>query len=362
MNSPLKIAVVGVGRIGVFHARFVQEVALQNGACELVAVADGHEDTADRVAGQLGANQEGKLRAFRGVEELVDSGICEAAIVASLTADHYGDAKSLVDAGCLVLLEKPLTHSVESAIEFARYLDDDERRRTSVMIAFMRRFDAGLVRAKQLLDEGAIGRVFKILSILEDPAGPPTGYSSAGLLADMGVHNADEVMWLLGKRPTAITGMGARLHNQNVSDVKEDFDDSFVQMWFDEETLSAQIQVGRNHVAGYRNETLVYGEEGMMHVGQFWQETRNVRFEAYSRDRLIESAVFEGRQCDPGVPDFIERFADAYVAEIVHFVEQCRAGEPFFMDHSDGLRAMQVVEAGMRSQRDRTLALSIDYG
>ncbi len=50
MGDELKLAVVGVGRIGVFHAQHVQEIANGRSDCALSAVVDGHEDTAERVA------------------------------------------------------------------------------------------------------------------------------------------------------------------------------------------------------------------------------------------------------------------------------------------------------------------------
>ena len=98
---------------------------------------------------------------------------------------HYRDAQTLIDAGWRVLMEKPLTHSLATAREFAAYLDADDFRRTALMQAFMRRFDAPLLRAKALLDQGAIGAPFKIVSILEDPVPPPEGYNSSGILSDM---------------------------------------------------------------------------------------------------------------------------------------------------------------------------------
>ena len=57
MSNPLKLAVVGVGRIGVFHARHTQELSRERGNCELVAVVDRYADTAWRVAHQLQQHQ-----------------------------------------------------------------------------------------------------------------------------------------------------------------------------------------------------------------------------------------------------------------------------------------------------------------
>lgn len=146
------------------------------------------------------------------------------AVVASRTEDHAHHTRTLVQAGQRVLLEKSL---------------------------------AG----------GGIGRVFKAVSALEDPLPPPDGYQSPGLLADMAVHNLDEVIWLTGLRPLSVLGTGARLYNQLVSRVPEDFDDAFLQVWLAGDAV-AQVVVSRNHVAGYRNEALLYGTEGHVHVGQ----------------------------------------------------------------------------------------------
>ncbi len=358
MAAFLKIAAVGVGRIGIYHALHVQELANREGTCELSAIADGHEDLAERVAAQLQPGQERQIRTFASVDELARAGAADAAVIASRTADHYRDARTLIDAGQRVLLEKPLTHSLETSREFAAWLDGDARRRQALMLAFMRRFDAPLLRARELLAEERIGKVFKIVSVLEDPHGPPEGYSSPGLLSDMAVHNADEVIWLTGKMPRSVTGMGARLHNQKVSSVAEDFDDAFIQMWLEEDAI-AQVQVSRNHVAGYRNETCVYGDEGVIQVGHFQENPLEVRFEAYGRGSVIERKVFRMRDYGREVPVFIERFGPAYSAEIAHFVEQCRNGGPFSVDQRDGLRALQVVDAGKRSLRGAEDAVAI---
>ena len=55
------------------------------------------------------------------------------------TEDHERDARVLVDAGCRVLLEKPLTHSLASAEAFVADLNRDSRRKNALMLAFMRR-------------------------------------------------------------------------------------------------------------------------------------------------------------------------------------------------------------------------------
>ena len=360
--QPLRVAAVGVGRIGVFHARHVQEVARETGTCQLVAVADRHADTARRVSTELSTGQDTQVLAYDSPEALADAGVAEAAVVASRTIDHRRDTTALVEAGLRVLLEKPLGDSLVEARELGAWLDADERRRQAVMLAFQRRYDEPLLRAKALLDCGAIGRLFKIVSVLEDPEPPPQGYQSAGLLTDMGVHNADEILWLSGQAPTAVIGMGGRLHNQHIEGVVvENFDDAFVQLWLGEDAV-AQIQVSRNHVAGYRNETMLYGTNGLIHVGRFDDDPLRVWVEAYGKEHeLIEKRAFPLRDYDRPVPVFIRRFGPAYKAEVADFVSNVAAGGPFAVTHNDGLRAMDVVAAAAASLRTRAQAETISW-
>lgn len=371
MSNPLRIAAVGVGRIGLFHALHVQELAAQAGECELVAVVDPHGDLAARAVAQLQPGQEQTIDAFASVEELVAAQASDGAVIASRTADHAHHARVLVEAGQRVLLEKPLAGTLTEARDLATWLDGDEGRQRGVMQAFQRRFDPALLRVQRLLKEEAIGPVFKLVSILEDPAPPPEGYQSPGLLADMSVHNIDEVMWLSGMCPRVISAMGARLYNQRIASVAEDFDDVFVQMWLDGTSAAgaagaevvAQVQVSRNHVAGYRNETFIYGEDGLIHVGHFQEDPLQVDVEAYGRrGNVLEQVSFELRDYGREVPVFIERFGPAYSAEVAHFVGRCLARAPFDVTHRDGLRALEVVEAGVRATATRDGAVAVEYG
>ncbi len=360
MSDRLRLAAIGVGRIGIHHARHVQELSRERGDCELVAIADPYEDAARRVAQQLQAGQKTGIHPFNRVEALLDARLIDAAVVASRTADHDRDARLLIDAGCRVLLEKPLTHSVETARDLVRHLSGNEKRQKALMQAFMRRFDEPLQHARSLLDQKAVGTPFKVVSVLEDPCPPPAGYSSPGVLADMSVHNVDEVIWLLGARPASVSAMAANLHNFKVSPVREDFDDAFMQMAFAGDSI-AQVQVSRNHVAGYRNETWVFGDEGVIHVGGFQEDPLRVDVDAYGRKGVIEKRTFRMRDYGEAVPVFIERFGPAYSRELSYFVDQCLKDAPFSVTQEDGLNAMQVVEAGVRSLRTGERDVAVQY-
>ena len=360
MGECFRVAVIGVGRIGVFHARHVQELAHERGDCVLAAVVDGYGDLAERVAVELQAEQEMAIGVYKDVEELVAANAIDGVFIASRTENHYRDAKTLIDAGLRVLMEKPLTHSIETAREFAAYLHADEFRRTALMQAFMRRFDAPLLYAKELLDQGAIGAPFKIVSVLEDPLPPPVGYNSSGLLADMAVHNIDEILWLGGQLPDRVAGFGSLLYNQQITDVKEDFDDAFLQLYFPG-SLIGQVTVSRNHVAGYRNETWIYGPEGVVHVGVFSADPLEIAVEALGRQGLIERREFALRDYGAEVPVFIMRFGPAYKAELAYYIDQCLSGSPFNVDHGDGLRALEIAVVGSGALQGREEGVAVNF-
>ena len=331
--------------MGVIHALHAHELARESGCCALAALVDTNMERARSFAAQNGRD----IAVFGSVQQLAAANVCQASVIVTPTENHREHAAALIAAGHRVLLEKPLTGSLEADRQFAAELDQAHPR--ALMLAFQRRFDAPLQYAKELVDNGAIGRVFKIYSALEDSNPAPNGYSSGGILPDMSVHNVDEILWLTGRTPRAALVIGSRLYSHRLTTSKEDFDDALLYLWFDGE-MTAQVQVTRNHVSGYRVETLIFGEEGQIHVGRFDQKPFDVVVEAYGRrgrPEPIAYRTFGMRNYQRPLPEFIDRFGPAYKAELAAFVECCRSGSPFPTTHGDGLRAQEVISAGMQA-------------
>jgi myo-inositol 2-dehydrogenase / D-chiro-inositol 1-dehydrogenase len=345
MSEILKVAVAGVGRMGPIHALHVQELARETGNCSLAALVDLDAER----AGQVAASLDSDVPIFTSLQESVKAGVCDATVVVTPTGSHRENTATLVAAGQRVLLEKPLTGTLEADREFAAQLDRDHPQ--AVMLAFQRRFDAPNRYARELMRSGAIGRVFKIYSSLEDSNPAPNGYQSGGILPDMSVHNVDEILWLTGRMPRAALAIGSRIYTHRLTTCQEDFDDALLCLWFDGE-LIAQVQVSRNHVSGYRVETLIFGEEGQIHVGRFDQKPFEIVVEAYGRRGRAEPLahrVFRMRDYGRPLPEFIDRFGPAYKAELAAFIECCLTDRPFPTSHRDGLRAQQVISAGMQA-------------
>jgi myo-inositol 2-dehydrogenase/D-chiro-inositol 1-dehydrogenase len=345
MLKPLKIAVAGVGRMGIVHALHVQEVATETGACELVALADLDEGRARHVAAKIGSS----APVFHSVSDLANAGVCDAVVVVTPTDVHREHASMLIERGHRVLMEKPLTGTLEGDRAFSAELDRSHP--DALMLAFQRRFDPALHYANELIRAGTIGRVFKIYSALEDSNPAPNGYRSGGILPDMSVHNVDEILWILDDVPVASMAIGSRLFSHSLTTADEDFDDAQLLIWFQGGVL-AQIQVSRNHVSGYRVETIVFGEAGQIHIGRFDQRLNTVVVEAYGKRGAAEPLayrLFESRNYGGALPEFVDRFGAAYKSEVFAFIDCCRNNKPFPTSHRDGLRAQEVISAAMQA-------------
>ena len=344
IQPPLNLAIAGLGRMGVIHALHALELERETGTCKLAALVDS--DTAR--AKQWATDNHVTAPIFDSTESLAAAKVADATVIVTPTHGHRAHAATLVKAGQRVLLEKPLTGALEGDVAFASELDRDYP--NALMLAFQRRFDAPLAYAKELMHSGLIGPVFKIYSSLEDSNPAPNGYVSGGILPDMSVHNVDEILWLTGRMPRTAMAIGTRIYSHKLTTCQEDFDDALLYLWFDDQ-LVAQIQVTRNHVSGYRVETIIFGSEGQIHVGRFEQQPFETIVEAYGRRGasapIARRSFFEAAPPE-AAPEFVDRYGSAYKAELAAFVECCRTGAAFPTSHRDGLRAQQVISAGMR--------------
>jgi myo-inositol 2-dehydrogenase/D-chiro-inositol 1-dehydrogenase len=343
--------------MGMIHALHIHELALESGLCRLTCVSTTDPKTADVFHSLTGTS----TPVFDNIEALAESGLIDVAVIATNTPLHREHALMMIRAGRRVFLEKPLTGTLEGDREFAALLERDHP--DALMLGFQRRFDAPLLFAKQLIDEGAIGRIFKIYSALEDSSPAPNGFASPGILPDMAVHNVDEIVWFTGRRPKSALAIGSRIYSHRHTTCQEDFDDALMLLDFGDE-LIGQLQVTRNHVSGYRGETLIFGEKGQIHIGRFNQKLLEVIVEAYGTREATEPIAcktFSMRRYDQPLPEFIDRFGEAYKEELRIFLECCRSGRPFPITHRDGLLAQEIVAGAMSASIRKEDMATIDY-
>jgi myo-inositol 2-dehydrogenase/D-chiro-inositol 1-dehydrogenase len=330
--------------MGWVHANHLLELERQDGVCRLAAVVDIDGAKLARFVAETGYTG----RTFPSNAEYIAANVCQATMIVTPTGLHREHASALVKAGHRVLMEKPLTGTLDGDEEFCAELDRDAP--NGVMLAFQRRFDAALAYGRELMHSGAIGRIVKIYTALEDSGPAPNGYESGGILPDMSVHNVDEVLWLTGRMPDRALAVGSRIYSHALTTCDEDFDDASLYLWFGDDLL-AQVQVSRNHVSGYRVETVIFGDQGQIQIGHFFQRADEIIVEAFGRRGKAEPIarrVFPGGKGGPGAPEFVERFGPAYKAEAAAFIDCCRRGVAFPSTHNDGLRAQKAISAGMR--------------
>jgi myo-inositol 2-dehydrogenase/D-chiro-inositol 1-dehydrogenase len=355
--QPIRVGVVGLGRMGMIHALHIHELAHESDLCRLTCVSttDGH--AADTFLSMSGTS----TPVFDDIDGLAKSGLCDVAVIATNTPLHREHALKMIQAGQRVFLEKPLTGTLEGDREFAELLEREHPH--ALMLGFQRRFDAPTLYAKQLIDQGAIGRVFKIYSALEDSGPAPDGFASPGILPDMAVHNVDEVVWFSGRKPKLALAVGSRIYSHRLTTCQEDFDDALMLLDFGDE-LIAQIQVTRNHVSGYRGETVIYGESGMIRIGCFKQKLLEVTVEAYGTREKTEPIAyknFEMRRYNQPLPEFIDRYGAAYKEELRTFLECCQIDKPFPITHLDGLCAQEIVAGAMSASIRKQDMATIEY-
>lgn len=135
--SKLKCAVIGVGYLGRFHA---QKYQLLDDA-QLVAVCDSDADTAGRVAHEL------HVTALHNYQDLF--GQVDAVSIAASTQAHYAIAKDCLQHGLHVLIEKPITETVQQADELIAIA---KAQNLKLQVGHMERFNAASTALSEHLD------------------------------------------------------------------------------------------------------------------------------------------------------------------------------------------------------------------
>ncbi|NBS35889.1 MAG: hypothetical protein EBS71_00700 [Actinobacteria bacterium] len=250
----VKTALIGLGRMGRTHAAALRNVA----ALDVVAVVDPSP-----------ASREAAEEFFPGVATFEHYAaafqIAEACIIVSPTPLHPAIVREALSAGVHVLCEKPLSLDVD----VARRLHDDAVASERVLqIGHWRRFSPPWLRAKQLLDQGAIGRPLWIRLSQWDANPPAAAFCdptvSGGLAIDCGVHEYDLAEWFFGERVTSVRAWNLPLVDMSLAKVG-DVDNLCAVLGFSS-GRAAQVDLSRNSRYGDDVRTEILGENGALFV------------------------------------------------------------------------------------------------
>jgi myo-inositol 2-dehydrogenase/D-chiro-inositol 1-dehydrogenase len=319
------MAVLGCGRIGRIHAANLA----RHPRARLVAVFDVASDAARETATELGVKRAQSLDEIWGGHEVA------AVLIATPTDTHVPLITAAVKAGKAVFCEKPIDVDLERARSCGR---DIAPHRPRLMIGFNRRFDPSFRALGERLNRGEIGRLELVVITSRDPAPPPLAYikSSGGLLRDMTIHDFDMARHLAGDI-SQIQAFGANLVDPKIAKLG-DIDTCTVTMRAKSGAL-LQINNSRRCVYGYDQRIEVFGASGMLQAGN--QRATSVEH---------SSEKYTGAR-DPALNFFIERYAEAYRAELDAFVKSVEEGRPMSPDFSDGLEALRLAVAAEDSLR-----------
>jgi myo-inositol 2-dehydrogenase/D-chiro-inositol 1-dehydrogenase len=321
----LRFGLFGAGRIGRVHA----DSLASHPRAELATVYDPIEPAAREVAGQYGAKATGDVGTILG-----DPGI-GAVIIASPTPTHIELLTASVRAGKAVLCEKPIDLDLARVDACWAEIKDLD---TTIMVGFNRRFDPTFAEVRARVAAGEIGRLEELLITSRDPAPAPAAYiaSSGGIFRDMTIHDFDMARFFLGE-VTEVQAMGANLIEPYIAEAG-DVDSAVVTLRGAGGEL-CQIVNSRRCTFGYDQRLEAFGADGMLTAGN--QTATSVRRSGSS-----------GTETAPPCLDFfLDRYAQAYRAELDHLVscaEQGLAPSPGF---ADGRAALVLADAANESPK-----------
>ena len=336
----LKVGVIGVGSISEMHIR----PYLEHEEVELVALCDIHAERLAEKGKLYGINQ-----LYSNYQDLLNDKNIDAVSICTWNNTHAEISIAALEAGKHVLVEKPLSMTVEEAIAVQ---DAAEKSGKIVQVGFVRRHADNAKILKKFIDDGELGEIYYAKGSYLRRLGNPGGWfsdqtkSGGGPLIDLGVHMIDIMWYLMGKpRPVSVSGntyskLGNRSHIENLSFYKAaDYDPTLNDV---EDLTNALIRFENGAslfvdvsfaLQAKKDETAVklFGDKGGAEIEPELALVTEKNNTILNITPQIDNLGF----------DFVKSFAN----EINHFVECCQEGKETIAPVADGVQVMKMLNA-----------------
>jgi predicted dehydrogenase len=304
----LRAGVIGVGYLGRYHAQ--KYAALES--VELVAVADANVARAREVAAECGCRA---LEDFRAM-------LCEVDLVsiAVPTEHHYAVARDCLEAGVHVLVEKPVSRTLEEADELIRLA---AARGRVLQVGHVERFNPALLALQDLLREPMFVESYRLAPF------KPRG-TDVNVALDLMIHDIDIILNLVRSEVAAVrpTGFPVLTDEVDIAHARLEFANGCI----------ANVTASRVSNAAVRK-VRVFQQDAYLSV-----DLHNPRLVCWRRSREGSGAARLGSE-ERAFPR-----ADLLLEEVRAFAAAVRGGAPPVVSGADARRALEValrISAGM---------------
>lgn len=298
--APIRCAVIGVGYLGKFHAEKYASLP----GCRLDAIVDTRPDTVAPVAERLG------VRALSDYRELL--GRVDAVSIVVPTSQHHAIARDFLAAGADVLVEKPITVTVEEADELIHLA---EQRRRILMVGHLERFNAAIL-GLNLQDDKPLFIESHRLAPFKPRA------NDVSVVLDLMIHDIDIILDLVDAEVERIDAKGVPV------------------LTHDTDIANARIVFRNGTVANVTASRVSLKVERKMRLFM-----PSAYFSVDFQNRVLTCHRKGDKEMFPGIPEIISEESvfesgDALKEEIRHFIDCVRTRrEPLVSGHA-GRRAL----------------------
>jgi myo-inositol 2-dehydrogenase / D-chiro-inositol 1-dehydrogenase len=323
--APVRIGLVGAGRIGRVHAGFL--AGRVRGAA-LAGVHDVRPEEALALAGELA------VPAFESVERMLADPDVDAVAICSSTDTHAELALAAARARKAIFCEKPLS------LELAHV----DRVRAAVagvpfQIGFNRRFDPSHQSVRDAVAGGEVGEPHLVRISSRDPFPPPLDYVrvSGGIFLDMTVHDFDMARYVTGSEVVEVYARGS-VRIEPVYGEVGDLDTALVVLEHEDGCVTA-IDNSRRSTYGYDQRVEAFGSRGMAASGNPPAHAGVVLTAEGERSPIMPS-------------HFLDRYAESYERAWQAFADAVREGREPAVGVDDARASLVIGLAAWRSVRE----------